>query len=185
MAQSKQAVMIGPGEMWMAPVAEAFPAVDTAPAGNWISLGWTEDGASLEVDPTFADVEVAEEVDPLWTLITARKIQMVSTLAENTLINLQYVFGGGVISTDVGPPAIETYVPPASDAITNFALLYRLTHNDIGAALPRQYQIKEVTSVGAFTVPHRKSPEKTVTVATFKAVTPATGDILAIVNQTA
>ena len=184
---NKAAVIIGPGAMYIAPTATLFPDVNvevsTIPA--WIALGYTEDGASLEIDPTFADVEVAEEVDPLFTLMTARKMQMVTTLAESTLVNLQFVFGGGTITPDVGPPEIDTYVPPDSTTFGTYALLYRTDFNDVGAALVRQYQIPEVNSVGAFTVPHRKSPEKTVTIATFKAIKPATGDILSIVNQTA
>lgn len=46
-------IIMSPFEVWLAPVGEAFPAIDAAPAGNWVKLGTngnkniSEDGITL------------------------------------------------------------------------------------------------------------------------------------------
>lgn len=55
---SKLVLVNGPLELWSAPVGEAFPAIDAAPAGNWAKIGtsgdknYTEDGVSVSPSQT-------------------------------------------------------------------------------------------------------------------------------------
>lgn len=48
--------LVAPAEVWVAPVAEAFPDLNDAPAGNWVRLAakedLTEDGVTLRYGQT-------------------------------------------------------------------------------------------------------------------------------------
>ena len=181
---NKQAVLVGPGEAWTAPVAEAYPLVDAAPVANWKSLGFTDDGGSLEVDITLADVTVAELLDPVKIMQTARQIQFVTSLAESLLTNLQVAFGGGTITPDAGPPAVDTYTAAGTGSTSPLAFLYKVLGNDVADINQRHYELPEIISGAGFAVPHRAIPEKTVTQVTLRARVPISDDIIRIVNET-
>lgn len=42
------AIVVGVGDIYLAPVGESFPAIDATPAGNWLHMGSTdEDGVTV------------------------------------------------------------------------------------------------------------------------------------------
>ena len=181
---TKQAVLVGPGEAFTSPLGTTYPLVDVAPIAPWATLGFTDDGGSLEVDITLADVTVAEILDPVKIMQTARSIGFVTSLAESRLLNLQVAFGGGTIAADAGPPAVDTFTAAATGVSVALAFLYKVLGNDVADINGRNYELPEIIAGGGFAVPHRAIPEKTVTQITLRAVSPDADDILRIVNET-
>lgn len=55
-------IIVSPYEVWLAPVAEAFPDVDEAPAGNWVLLGtngkcnYAEAGVQITHEQEFNEI---------------------------------------------------------------------------------------------------------------------------------
>lgn len=107
------AVDIGPGLLYIAPMGTAeFATPDpTTWAIAWTELGYTDAGSEFKVEPTVDDVPVAEEVDPVRTILSKEKSTLSMALAQITAFNLSVAFGGGTISTTTG---IVKFEPPAS-----------------------------------------------------------------------
>ena len=68
----------------------AWGAVDTA---KWRDIGYSEDGWTLEMDRTFEDILVAEEVDPIKTIKTAQEARLMGELSQASLKNLSIAMG--------------------------------------------------------------------------------------------
>ena len=92
----------------------------------WDQVGYSEDGWTLEVDKTFEDVMVAEELDPIKTLKSAQEVRLTGELAQASLTNFQVAMGGGSTqSNELGAGAsgaagtsvtgYHTFTPPTSD----------------------------------------------------------------------
>lgn len=88
-------VLIGTGVLYIkdrTTASLAFPgdnsgawedATGMSPA--WDEVGYSEDGWTLEVDKTFEDVMVAEELDPIKTLKSAQEVRLTGELAQASL----------------------------------------------------------------------------------------------------
>jgi hypothetical protein len=177
MAQARNEVLVGFGTLYSAPVGEAYPDVDTTPAGNWDDIGYSEDGWAFAADFTYEDVEVAEEVDPIDVLKTAQQLRLVGQIAQPSLENFQIAFGGGTVANVVGPPNKDTYDPPAADAFTKSALLLRV---DGTGGFVRDYRLYEAVNTGSWELPHRPAPDKALLAVEFRLILPTTGDIFNI-----
>ena len=77
----------------------AWADVDTA---KWRDIGYSEDGWTLEMDRTFEDILVAEEVDPIKTIKTAQEARLMGELSQASQTNIQTALGGGTITTGDG-----------------------------------------------------------------------------------
>src|ERR1051326_808824 len=127
MARSATEVLIGPGTMYVAVEGTAQPSDPTAtPAGAYVDVGYSEEGWSFNVDRTVEDIAVAEEIDPLDVMQTAREIHIVGIAVQASLTNLKTSIGGGTITTVAGPPAYSQLVPGSSDTLTRQTLLLRV-----------------------------------------------------------
>ena len=85
-------VLIGTGVLYLTAKSSsvAYPgddgsgnweAVSTAYSG-WRDIGYSEDGWTLEMDKTFEDIMVAEEVDPIKTIKTAQEVRLTGELSQ-------------------------------------------------------------------------------------------------------
>jgi hypothetical protein len=98
------ALAIGPGHLKLAASLSTTEPTDLAsawPAG-WLDLGYTDAGSKISVETKFEDVNVAEELDPVAVLATARTVMVTFDLAEITATNLKRVFNGGTITAGSG-----------------------------------------------------------------------------------
>ena len=104
-------VLIGTGVLYIKDNTTsnlAFPGDDGSdgwvdPTGmtvSWDEVGYSEDGWTLEVDKTFEDVMVAEELDPIKTLKSAQEVRLTGELAQASLDNLAVAMGGGTVAED-------------------------------------------------------------------------------------
>jgi hypothetical protein len=180
-------VIVGTGVLYVAAISNdgnasgdyvAFPGGDGAgawatPAAGWVDVGYSEDGWTLEMDKTFEDIMVAEEIDPIATFKTAQELRLTGELAQASQANLQIALGGGTLTTGDGSNGYETgfnaITPPGTDDFDEKSLLLIV---DGPAGADRHVQIPRSINVGAFSMAHQKAPQKVVIAAEFKVLAP-------------
>ena len=173
-------VLIGTGVLYVADRTTsglAFPGDDGS--GNWQSvatasaawrdIGYSEDGWTLEMDRTFEDILVAEEVDPIKTIKTAQEARLMGELSQASLKNLSVAMGqiDSYVSEDNSDFAAgyDVIKSPITDSFSEMAALL-LAEGPAGA--DRHIQMPRVVSVGAFSMSHAKAPQKVVIATEFK-----------------
>ncbi len=177
-------VLIGTGVLYVADRTAsglAFPGDDGS--GNWQSvatasaawrdIGYSEDGWTLEMDRTFEDILVAEEVDPIKTIKTAQEARLMGELSQASLKNLSVAMGqiDSYVSEDNSDFAAgyDVVKSPITDSFSEMAALL-LAEGPAGA--DRHIQMPRVVSVGAFSMSHAKAPQKVVIATEFKLLVP-------------
>lgn len=194
MAQSVSDVLIGTGDLYVAAKGTAFPTnPSTTPASDWVHVGYSEDGWTFEIDRTFEDIMVAEEIDPIDIYKTAQTINLNGEMAQATLENLKYAMSGGTITEDA-QNNLKTFVPPTTAGFTEWSLMLRVQAPGGGGGASddyvREIQVPRAVAIGAISMAHQKAPAKTLVSAAFRLLVPestsANGtDIFKIVDETA
>lgn len=172
-------VLIGTGVLYVADRTTsslAFPgdssgaweAVDTA---KWRDIGYSEDGWTLEMDRTFEDILVAEEVDPIKTIKTAQEARLMGELSQASLKNLSIAMGqtDAYVDEDGFATNYDVVVSPITDAFSELAG-FLVVEGPAGA--DRQIHMPRMVSVGAFSMSHAKAPQKVVLATEFKLLVP-------------
>lgn len=162
-------VRVGPGILKIAPVGSTEPTdLATAWDAAWVDLGYTEEGSTFSFDNTFEDVEVAEELDPVAILQTARNIAVSFALAELTADNLQTALNGGTITTSgVAPAEIATFEPPEPGDFTYIALGWESVDT------LERWVFRKGLQTGTVEIARRKAPDKATIPAEFRFVKPS------------
>ncbi len=117
------AISVGPGLLYIAETGSTEPT-DIDPStwdAAWTELGYTDAGSEFKVAPTSNDVNVAEETDPVLTIVSTTKTTLTATLAQITAFNLAVAFGGGTITTGTTGEPVTFEPPPAGEQ--NFYML--------------------------------------------------------------
>jgi len=175
-------VLIGTGVLYVGDRANVtFPTDDGAGAfetaavasANWRDVGYSEDGWTLEMDRTFEDILVAEEVDPIKTIKTAQEARLMGELSQASLSNLALAMGqldSYVSADDSGFAAgYDVIKAPITDSFSELAGLL-IVEGPAGA--DRQVHMPRMVSVGAFSMSHAKAPQKVVIATEFKLLVP-------------
>ena len=180
-------VIVGTGVLYVAAISNdgnasgdyvAFPTDDGAnawadPAAAWVDVGYSEDGWTLEMDKTFEDIMVAEEIDPIATFKTAQEVRLTGELAQASQSNLLLALGGGTITTGDGNNGYQSgynaITPPTTDNYDEKSLLL-IVDGPNGA--DRHVEIPRAVNVGAFSMAHQKAPQKVVIATEFKLLAP-------------
>ena len=148
----------------------AWAAVDTA---KWRDIGYSEDGWTLEMDRTFEDILVAEEVDPIKSIKTAQEARLMGELSQASLKNLAVAMGqnDAYVSEDDSNFAsgYDVVVAPDTNSFSELALLL-IAEGPAGA--DRHVEMPRAVSVGAFSMQHAKAPQKVVIATEFKLLVP-------------
>ena len=177
-------VLVGTGVLYVADRAAsglAYPgddgsgnwqAVSTASAA-WRDIGYSEDGWTLEMDRTFEDILVAEEIDPIKTIKTAQEARLMGELSQASLANLSVAMGqiDSYVSEDDSDFAAgyDVVKAPITDSFSEMAALL-IAEGPAGA--DRHVQMPRTVSVGAFSMSHAKAPQKVVIATEFKLLVP-------------
>lgn len=164
MAGDPTNVRVGPGWLWLAPIGSLEPAdliADFSP--EWTQIGYTQEGSNFVFDDTWEDVDVAEELEPIDVLQTARRITVNFAAAEMTAENLEYAFNGGTVTTSSG---LTTFEPPELGDVTRVMLGWE--HAD---GLER-WIFRRCTQIGSVDIARRKAPAKATIPMSFRAVKP-------------
>jgi len=96
--------------------------------------------------------------------------------------NLQLAMGGGTITPDAGPPAIQTYTPPASDEFNYYAVLFRTKAP--GTDKVRDIQIPRLISVSSLDVAHTKGANPSALAIDVRALKESGVDVFTAVELT-
>jgi len=196
-------VIVGTGVLYVAAIGNdgnasgdyvAFPTDDGAnawadPASSWLDVGYSEDGWTLEMDKTFEDIMVAEEIDPIATFKTAQEVRLTGELAQASQANIQVALGGGTITTGDGSngyvSGYNAILPPSTDDFDEKSLLLIV---DGPAGADRHVEIPRAINVGAFSMAHQKAPQKVVIGIEFKVLKPKSvsqyTDLFRIIDNT-
>jgi hypothetical protein len=104
MSTSPFEIIAGPATVYVAPVGEAFPAVNAAPAGNWVSLGDTEGGVTITHDQTVELLRVDQYPGPQKAIRSEEGLMVAFSLANLTLEQYARALNVVTVTTNVGPP---------------------------------------------------------------------------------
>jgi hypothetical protein len=113
MANADNIVVGSNGSVYIAPVGTTLPTTeDGALNAAFVDLGYiSEDGLTLSVETSTADVNAFQSLSAVRRLVTARNTSVAFTLREWSAANVVFAFGGGEV-TDQGTHF--QYDPPAA-----------------------------------------------------------------------
>lgn len=162
------AVRVGPGTLYIAALGSVEPADLATPWDqDWVEMGYTNEGSNFVFNNTFEDVMVAEELEPIRTLQTARQIDVTFALAEVTALNMQRAFNGGTVQT---AGALTTFEPPPAGEYTAVMLGWE---SDDGL---ERWVFRRCIQVGSVDIARRRAPDKATLPMTFRVNKPDNDD---------
>jgi hypothetical protein len=116
-------IQSGPGRVYYAPLGTAIPTITaaaskiTATWTSWVQAGATDAGITYTESAETADINVAESLYPIRTVVTGKSSRISFTLNEITDINWKLAMNGGTnTSSGAGVTKLTTYVPPLAGA---------------------------------------------------------------------
>lgn len=146
------AIALGPGTLKTAIVGAAEPASLVAPWDPaWVDLGYTFEAHTFTVTTTVEEVEVAEELEPLFYVPTKRVGKVAFILAEVTATNLSRAMNGGTIVTGSG---FVTFEPPDLGSETRRAYAWESTDAE------ERFVWRQCFNQGDVEINRRKGAEK-------------------------
>jgi hypothetical protein len=162
------AIRVGPGIIYVAPLGTTEPVnLSSAWDVAWVRIGYTDAGSTWTFDQTFEDVMVAEELEPLQILQTARTISLAFAAAEITAVNMQRALNGGTITPSGAPPnEIITFEPPPAGTYTPLMMGWQADDNY------ERWVFRRCVSTGSIEIARRKAPDKATIPITFRATKP-------------
>ena len=69
--------------------------------GSYVEAGYTEDGVSMEYNPTEEDIMVEETTVALDRVITKEEVKFTCNMAESSLVNMDKAIAGSVLAGSV------------------------------------------------------------------------------------
>jgi hypothetical protein len=181
--RSTDEILIGPGTLYVAAEATAFPADPTVtPGAGWADIGYSEEGWTVAIDREFENVSVAEELDDVDVRHTRREAHVRGTLAQASMELLKEAMGGGTIVTGT-PVNGKTYTPPA-DVLTRKAVLFRASAPTVAAiARKRDWQFFHMLAVGAVELAATKNTKHMLAI-DFRALKRGTDELFKVIDMT-
>lgn len=143
-------ILAGPADVWLAPYGEAFPAIDVAPAGNFVSLGRTEGGITVTHNESIELLRVDQDTGPVKAIRTEESLVIEFSLAEITLERYALVFNNQTVTDDAGPPTIRHFPDRAGFDVDRRVLLVRGPSPYVDGNL--QYEVPWVVQTGSPTI---------------------------------
>lgn len=152
-------VIVGPAEVYVAPVGEAFPDVDTAPGGNWDLVGtlgsenYAESGVLVRSPRNTNPINVLGSTVPRKHVITTTGLEIEFDVIDASAE--QVTLGYGVDPADivddaagVGTPGTRSFDIPTSPIPFQRAVLVRIDQSPYGEGLKSQLQIPAANQLG-------------------------------------
>ena len=124
-------ILNGPMSVYWAPVGEAFPAINAAPAGNWTLLGasgdknYTDDGVVIETSNSHEFFRPLGSPFPRKAFLTESDVMVRVNMADMILGNIRTGMNQNAVTVDAGPPAIQHISFDVSGDVNDIALLIR------------------------------------------------------------
>lgn len=161
-------VTLGPGRLYVAPVGTTEPTnCSAALPSAWVAVGYTDEGTAFQFETTTEGVVVAEEIDPIRFVGTARATRLVVAMAETTARNFGLSLGKGI-----GTPNDSTVLdPPNADAQVDVMLVW--DSDDTPTAANRRHLFRQCRPSGQVEMANRKAPQKRLIGTTFDCSKPS------------
>lgn len=141
-------VLLGPGAIYVAPIGTAEPVSATGTLdAAYIQVGYTQDGSSFEPNLTVAEIEVAEQIDPILYATTKRATSFITALAQVNATNLNLAINNGAVAAVAG----KGIAPPAPGS----ELRVMIVHAGQNGSL---LSIRRAISSGAVKIDYKKAP---------------------------
>lgn len=138
-----------PLTLWLAPVGEAFPAIDAAPGGNWVKVGtsgdrnYSEEGVAVMHNQTLSQARPAGTTGPVKAFRTDEDLMISLTLWDITLEQYAAALNDADVATTaagVGTAGFKAIGLSQGQEVTAYALLARGT-SPYGDGMNAQYQV--------------------------------------------
>jgi hypothetical protein len=114
-------IKLGPGKLYAVPVGTAEPTDLTTALSSTILagyLGFTEEGHTFTIAPSYDGVDVAESMLPVARVKTGVDMTLEAALAEVTAQNVQRALNGATITTSGTGAATIDSLEPLADGVT-------------------------------------------------------------------
>lgn len=162
---------VGPGKLWVGSLTATAPTNSTSSIaesanngtdGNWVPVGYTEEGSVFSYAVTAEAITVAEEIDEIASRRTGASATLAFSFAEMTARNLLLALNGGLT------PAPTSVAPISAASEVRVRLILQ---TDSGA----RWYFPQAYSQGSIEIQNRKAPQKRLIPVEFKLEKPATG----------
>ncbi|MDF1778735.1 MAG: hypothetical protein P1V13_22155 [Rhizobiaceae bacterium] len=143
-------IVAAPFTLWLAPVGEAFPAIDATPAGNWGMVGtsgdenYTEDGVTVAHAQTIEKTRAAGTTGPRKAFRTEEDLMIRLTLMDMTLEHYKTAMNGNAVTTTAagsGTAGTKKLGMRQGLNVTRLALLVRGDTSSYGDGYKSQYEV--------------------------------------------
>lgn len=124
-------VLVGAYTVWLAPTGTAAPATNAAPSGSWIKVGtsgtdnYDEKGVTVKHSQTVGTWTPAGSTAPRKAYRTAESLEIDLTLVDLSMAQYAQALNNATVSTQVGPPATQTFSLLQGTTVQLFSLLAR------------------------------------------------------------
>jgi hypothetical protein len=154
-------VRIGPGKLWVAPFGTALPAdLASAPNAAFVEVGFTTEGSVVNYTQASEQVEVAERLRGIKSIITSVEMTFEVTFAQLSMANL-------ALAMNAGPESIKEttteriFIWPKSGGTSRVSMIWQSDDN-----LEREVLVKCFAG-GDIAIPRRKGVEPAALNVTF------------------
>jgi hypothetical protein len=170
-------VLYGIGVLFTAPVGTALPSDQNLGVGSsWVSGGWTyvgatDQGVSVNYAPSTNDINVEEQQTPVAVIVTTISFQVTTSLAEETLANINLAAGmsGSIAVTAPGASQPGKSVLTLSSTFSSLAAAI-VGKNQLGFA--RVFSVPTVMSTGTIKTDFRRAANARLWPVTLNATCP-------------
>lgn len=164
-------VQLGPGRLYVAPLGTAEPTTASAALPSaWRAIGYTEEGSNFTAEITNEGIAVAEEVDMIRYVMTARANSVVFAMAEMTRQNLGLAMNDATAAHAANGPTAYEPLDPGSEAA---AML--VWDRDLGTVSGTnvRWLFRQAKAGGTVEIAARKAPAKSLIAVTFSLEKPS------------
>lgn len=158
-------IIAGPFEAYVAPVGEAFPAINAAVAGNWTLLGaggsknYTEDGVLVRPEQTVQFIRSLGTTGPRKAFRTEEDIVIEFAIEDARIETYAKILNDATVTTVGGPPAERNMPLLQGRTVKQLAMLIRgvdITPYGDTAGWHTQWEIPRVVQDGNPETVYRK-----------------------------
>ncbi len=158
-------IIAAPFTLYLAPVGTAFPAIDAAPAGDWVKVGTSgalsenEDGVTVTFSETINKVRTAGSTGPVKAFRPEEDLVIGLTLLDITLEQYKLAVNGNAVTTTaagVGTAGFKSLKLHKGAQVATMALLVRGDASPYGDNYKSQYQVPVCFQSGTPEVVHKK-----------------------------
>lgn len=142
-------IVVGPLTLYLAPVATAFPSIDTAPSGSWIKVGtsgaknYDDGGVAVGRNQTVETFTPAGSTAPQKAFRTEEALEIGVTLVDVSPTQYAQAYNNATVTTvaaSTGVPGTKAIPLLQGFEVATFALLAR-GKSSVNDALACQYQV--------------------------------------------